>query len=90
MHLARGDIADVLFGEDECLVLTTSACLRLTAVPAAIVELLETPRSEEELGVELEEWFGVAPEGRLTEMLDELRSQGVVRVAADSERLDDS
>ena len=88
--LSRGDVVDVLFGDEDCIVLTSSTCLRLTAVPAAIVESLEEPRSEDELRQALEERFGPAPEGRLEEVLEELRSQGVVRVVSETASSDES
>jgi hypothetical protein len=77
--LRLDDVVDVLFGEDECLVLTSTTCLRLSSVPAALVALLDRPRPETEVRAALNDRFGDAPEGRLEEVLGELVEHRVVQ-----------
>lgn len=77
----RGDVVDVLIGEDEALVLTSGQCLRLNALAAAIVESLSEPLERSDLEARLEQRFGTAPPGRLDGILDELAAQGVIEIA---------
>ncbi len=76
---SRDDVVDVIFREDECIVLTSTTCLRMSPVSAAVIELLEHPRTQVDLGDQLDARFGVAPDGRLDEILGQLADQGVVR-----------
>ena len=78
MVLVRGDIVDVLAEDDECLVLLQDRCLRLTAVAAAVVELLDRPRTSVDLQTHLEVKFGRAPVGRFDEIVTDLLRQGAL------------
>lgn len=78
--LQRSDqVVDVLFADEECVVLTADRCLRLAAVPSAAIAYLVGPRSVPELRVHLEEHFGPAPEGNLEAMVDELIATRILR-----------
>lgn len=77
--LQRGPIVDLLVGEDECLVLLEDQCLRLTAIAAAVVGLLDRPRTSADLQARLEGEFGRAPQGRFEEIVEDLVQQGVLQ-----------
>ena len=77
--LQRGPIVDLLVGEDECLVLLEDQCLRLTAVAAAVVQLLDRPRTSADIEARLEAEFGPAPGGRFEEIVTSLVDQGLVQ-----------
>lgn len=89
MIISRRALVDVLWRADESLVLTESQCLRLTAIPSAVVAFVEVPCSLTDLEGHLAARFGPAPEGRLSEVLDELAGQGVVRLDRESAPLAD-
>jgi hypothetical protein len=79
MTFTRGDLADILLRDGESLVLLPHRCMRLSAVPTAIVTILERPKSREEIESRLEDVFGAAPQGRLDAIIEELSQAGVIR-----------
>lgn len=80
MIIERGPIIDLLERDGESLVLTEQRCLRLSAVPTAILSMLDSSRSQEEIERYVEATFGPPPPGRLQEVLDELAAADLIIV----------
>ena len=83
MRWARDDVVDFLVEDGDALVLTSRECVRLSALPAAIVEHLDEPRTEADLTAHLEERFGSAPPGRLEEILGELTRRRLIHLTSE-------
>ena len=77
--LRRADIVDFLVVGEESLVLTQTQCLRLAAVPTALLAYLEEPRTVEQATAHLTAEFGPAPDGRLQQVIDDLVGHDLVR-----------
>ena len=82
MRWARDDVVDRLVEKGEVLVLTSRECVRLSTLPAAILEHLAEPRTEEDLTSHLEDRFGSAPPGRLEEILGELTRRRLIHLTS--------
>lgn len=72
MRLARAPLIDFMVIGDESLVMTEHQCLRLAAVPTALLVYLDQPRSVDQITVHLNEEFGPAPDGRIQEVISDL------------------
>ena len=63
-RFVRREVRDVLVAEGEAIVLlVNSRVARLSAIGTACFEVLEDPRSVEDLAAEIEDRFGAPPEG---------------------------
>lgn len=76
--LERGEILDLLFSDGECLVMTGTRCMHLTAIPTEVLVHLEVPRTGAALRSHLEETFGEAPVGAFEALVEELIRHGLV------------
>lgn len=78
MKLARGHVVDLLVREGESLVLTEDRCIRLSLIATAVMRHLAQPLSQEMLTERLEAEFGPAPEGAVSQVLEELEAHRLV------------
>lgn len=87
MSIQRADVVDFLVVDDECLVLTHEGqAVRLSALPTAIFEFLDSPTSKDEIQRHLEERFGPPPEGDASDVLADIISTLVARGVLIQER----
>lgn len=85
-RFVRREVRDVLVAEGEAIVLlVNSRVARLSAIGTACFELLEDPKSVEDLAAEVEERFGAPPEGEtlaaVESVLGELVKAGLIEEA---------
>lgn len=76
--LTRAELVDFLVIGEESLVLTETSCMRLSAVPTALLVHLDRPRRESQVAHQLEKVFGPAPPQRIRAVIDDLIVHGLV------------
>ena len=74
----RGEIVDVLYRGDECLVLTASRCIRLSDIGTAAFAYLDRPRTRQEFEAHLVGHFGAPPDGALDDLVSSLVGSGLI------------